>query len=48
MTELLAQLRNRGVDLDRVAMVRARQDGKTMDKTSNTKHMAQVIAQQMQ
>ena len=29
-------------------MVRARQDGKTMDKTSNTKHMAQVTAQQMQ
>ena len=48
MTELLTQLRNRGVDLDRVAMVRARQDGKTMDKSSNTKHMAQVIAQQMQ
>ena len=48
MTELLTQLRNRGVDLDRVAMVRARQDGKTMDKTSNTKYVAQVIAQQMQ
>ena len=47
-TELLSQLRNCAVDLDRVAMVRARQDGKTMDKSSNTKHMAQVIAQQMQ
>ena len=29
-------------------MVRARQDGKTMDKASNTKHIAQVIAQQTQ
>ena len=47
-TELLSQLRNRGVDLDRVAMVRARQYGQTMDKISNTKHMAQVIAQEMQ
>ena len=44
-TELLTQLRNRGVDIDRVAMVRSRQDGKVTDKTSNTK---QVIAQQMQ
>ena len=49
MTELLTQSRNRGVDLDdRVAMVRARQDGKTMDKISNTKYIAQVSTQQMQ
>ena len=37
-TELLTQLRNRGIDLDRVSQTRARQDGKMLDKTSNTKH----------
>ena len=42
-TELLSHLRNRGVDLDS-----ARQDGKTMDKTSNTEFAAQVIAEQIQ
>ena len=39
-TELLSQLKNRGIDLDRVSQVRARQDGKTLDKTSNTKFAA--------
>ena len=43
MTELL-----RGMDLDRVAMTKARQEWKLMDKTSNTKYVAQVIAQFMQ
>ena len=33
-TELLSQLRNGGIDLDRVSQVRARQDGKTPDKTN--------------
>ena len=47
-TELLTQLRNRGVDINRVAMVRSRQDGKVREKTSNSKYIAQVIAQQMQ
>ena len=46
--ELLKQFRARGIDIDRVAMAKARQDGKMMDKTSNTKCIAQVIAQQMQ
>ena len=44
MTELLTQLRNRGVDLDRVSHSRARQDGKSLDKTNNTKYAAQQIA----
>ena len=48
MMELLNQVRNRGIDLDRVAMARSRQDRKMMDKTSNTKYIAQVIAQHMQ
>ena len=48
MMELLNQFRNRGIDLDRVAMARSRQDRKMMDKTSNTKYIAQVIAQHMQ
>eukprot|EP00435_Cladocopium_sp_Y103_P014462 s2939_g3.t1 len=35
-TELLSQLRNRGIDLDRVSHCRARQDGQTLDKTNST------------
>ena len=44
MTELLTQLRNNGVDLDKVSHSRARQDGKLLDKTNNTKYAAQQIA----
>jgi Flp pilus assembly CpaE family ATPase len=40
----LTQLRNRGVDLDKVSHCRARQDGKLLDKTQNTKYAAQQIA----
>ena len=50
-TELLIQLRNRGsrgIDLDRVSHFRARQDGKVLDKTANTKYAAQQIAEQIQ
>ena len=44
MTELLTQLRNKGVDLDKVSSCKARQDGKLLDKTNNTKYAAQQIA----
>ena len=44
MTELLTQLRNKGVDLDKVSHSRARQDGKLLDKTNSTKYAAQQIA----
>ena len=44
MTELLTQLRNKGVDIDKVSSSKARQDGKLMDKTNNTKYAAQQIA----
>ena len=44
MTELLTQLRNKGVDLDKVSSSRARQDGKLLDKTNNTKYSAQQEA----
>ena len=37
MTELLTQLRNKGVDMDKVSSCKARQDGKLLDKTNNTK-----------
>ena len=47
MTELIKQFQSRGLDVDRIAMTKARQ-GKLMDKTSNTKHIAQVIAQYVQ
>ena len=47
-TEFFSQLRNRGIDLDRVSQVRAGQDGKTLDKTSNTKYAAQIIAEHIQ
>ena len=43
-TELLTQLRNKGVDLDKVSSCKARQDGKLLDKTNNTKYAAQQIA----
>jgi len=41
-------LRNRGTDLDRVSQVRARQDGKTLAKTSSTKFAAQIVAEYIQ
>ena len=44
MTELLTRLRNKGVDLDKVSHCRARQDGKLLDKTNNTKYAARQIA----
>ena len=44
MTELLTQLRNKGVDLDKVSSSKARQDGKLLDKTQNTKYAAQQIS----
>ena len=45
ITELLTQLRNnKGVDLDKVSHCQARQDGKLLDKTNNTKYAAQQIA----
>eukprot|EP00435_Cladocopium_sp_Y103_P003744 s5142_g1.t1 len=47
-TELLSQLRNRGIDLDRVAQCRARQDGQTLDKINNTKYAAKVVAEYIQ
>ena len=47
-TELLTQLRNGGIDLDRVSHVRARQDGKLLGKTANTKYAAQQIAELIQ
>ena len=43
-TELLTQLRNKGVDIDRVSSSKARQDGKLLDKTQNTKYTAQQVA----
>ena len=43
-TELLTQLRNKGVDIDKVASCKARQDGKLLDKTNNTKYAAQQVA----
>ena len=47
-TELLSQLRNRGIDLDRVCQHKTRQEGKTLDKTGNTKFAAQLIAEHIQ
>ena len=47
-TKLLSQLRSRGIDLDRVSQHHARQEGKTLDKTGNTKFAAQLIAEHIQ
>ena len=48
MAELLQQLKARGVDLDRVSSYKARQDGKVLDKTTNTKYAAQQVAEIIQ
>ena len=47
-TELLSQLRSRGIDIDRVCQHKTRQEGKTLDKTGNTKFAAQLIAEHIQ
>ena len=47
-TEMLTQLRSRGIDLDKVSHFQARQDGKLLDKTANTKFAAQQIAEVIQ
>eukprot|EP00435_Cladocopium_sp_Y103_P038150 s1430_g10.t1 len=47
-TELLSQLRTRGIDLDRVSHCRARQDGQTLAKINNTKYAAKVVAEYIQ
>ena len=47
-TELWTQLRNGGIDLDRVSHLRARQDGKLLGQTANTKYAAQQIAERIQ
>ena len=47
-TELLSQLRTRGIDIDRVCQHKTRQEGKTLDKTGTTKFAAQLIAEHIQ
>eukprot|EP00435_Cladocopium_sp_Y103_P008513 s1361_g2.t1 len=47
-SELFTQLRNRGIDLDRVSHCRARQDGQVLDKINNTKYAANVVAEYIQ
>eukprot|EP00435_Cladocopium_sp_Y103_P046680 s1344_g13.t1 len=47
-TELLSQLRNRGIDMDRISQCRARLDGQTLDKINNTKYAAKVVAEYIQ
>ena len=47
-TELLSQVRSGGINLDRVCQHRVRQEGKTLDKTGNTKYGAQLIAEHIQ
>eukprot|EP00435_Cladocopium_sp_Y103_P033287 s2810_g8.t1 len=47
-TELLSQLRTRGIDLDIVSQCRARQDGQMLDKINNTKYAAKVVAEHIQ
>eukprot|EP00435_Cladocopium_sp_Y103_P007242 s2429_g2.t1 len=47
-TELLSQLRNRGIDMDRISQCKARHDGQTLDKINNTKYAAKVVAEYIQ
>ena len=48
VSEILAQIRGRGIDLDRLAQHKALQDGLTLDKKEAIQHLTKLIADQMQ
>lgn len=48
VSESLAQIRGRGIDLDRLAQHKALQDGLTLDKKEAVQHLTKLIADQMQ
>ena len=48
VSEILAQIRGRGIDLDCLAQHKALQDGLTLDKKEAIQHLTKLIADQMQ
>eukprot|EP00434_Breviolum_minutum_P007736 symbB.v1.2.006824.t1/scaffold379.1/size332124/6 len=46
--EILAQIRGRGIDLDRLARHKAFQDGLTLDKKGAIQHLTKLLVDQMQ
>ena len=47
VSEILAQIRGRGIDLDRLAQHKSLQDGLTVDKKEAIQHLAKLLVYQM-
>ncbi len=47
VSEILTQIRNRGIDLDRLAQRKALQDGHTLDKREAIQHITKLLVDQM-
>eukprot|EP00434_Breviolum_minutum_P032514 symbB.v1.2.028753.t1/scaffold3072.1/size64214/4 len=48
VSEILAQVRGRGIDLDRLSQHKALQDGLTLDKKEAIQHLTKLLVDQMQ
>ena len=48
VSEILAQVRGRGIDLDRLSQNKALQDGLTVDKKEAIQHLTKLLVDQMQ
>ncbi len=48
VSEILSQLRGRGIDLDRLAQHKALQDGHTLEKKEAIQHIAKLLGDQLQ
>ena len=48
VNEILAQVRGRGIDLDRLSQNKALQDGLTVDKKEAIQHLTKLLVDQMQ
>ena len=48
VSEILSQLRGRGIDLDRLAQHKALQDGHALEKKEAIQHLAKIVGDQLQ
>ena len=48
VSEILSQLRSRGIDLDKLAQHKALQDGQAMEKKEATQNLAKLVGDQLQ
>jgi len=48
VSEILAQVRGRGIDLDRLSQHKALQNGLTLDKKEAIQHLTKLLVDQMQ